>query len=178
MRVLLLLRHAKAAREASEGGDEARPLNERGRSAATAMGRWLAGETKFHPDLVLASSAHRTRETWDAVAAELPARISVRFQRSLYLAPHDAMLAVIRGAPPDAARLMIVGHNPGIHELARQLIGRIGARTAARLAFDRMREKFPTGALAVVAFPKAQIWADVHFGEGRFESFVRPKDIR
>lgn len=177
MRLLLLLRHAKAAREAREG-DEARPLDDRGRSAAAVVGRWLAEQQKLQPRLVLASSAQRTRETWDAVATELTSKIPVRFHHRLYLASPESILAVVADAPKDAERLMVVGHNPGIHELARHLVGQIGARTAARLAFDRMREKFPTGALAVIAFPKAQGWRDIHFGGGRFECFIRPKDIR
>lgn len=177
MRLLMLLRHAKAVREARDGGDETRPLNDRGRSAATAVGRWLAGQAKLQPQLALSSTAERTRETWDAIAAELSAKVPVRYEPRLYLASPEAILGCIAGAPKDVGQLILVGHNPGIHELARRLVGYIGARTAARIAFDRMREKFPTGALAVVAFPKAQSWADVRFGEGRFESFVRPKDI-
>lgn len=177
MRLLLLLRHAKAVRDAG-GGDEARALDDRGRSAAAAVGRWFEEQERLRPDLVFASSAQRTRETWETIAAEMTAAIPARFHSSLYLASPESILAVVAGAPRTSERLLVVGHNPGIHELARHLVGLIGARTAARLAFDRMREEFPTGALAVIAFPRAQSWRDVHFGGGRFESFIRPKDIR
>jgi phosphohistidine phosphatase len=177
MRLLLLLRHAKALRD-SGGGDEGRALDDRGRAAAATVGRWLAKQERLRPDLVLVSSAQRTRETWETMEAEMTAAIPARFHRDLYLASPESILAVVAGVPRDSERLMVVGHNPGIHELARHLVGLIGARTAARLAFDRMREKFPTGALAVIAFPKAQSWRDAHFGSGRFESFIRPKDLR
>lgn len=177
MYLLLLLRHAKAARDAADGQDHSRPLNERGHKAATAMGGWLAAKSALQPDLVLTSTAQRTRETWADIAAELPREVPVRHQRALYLAPPDAILDAIAKAPNNVERLMVVGHNPGIHETARALVGMVGARPTARLAFDRMREKFPTGALAVVAFPRIRNWADIAPGKGRFESFTRPRDI-
>ena len=177
MRLLLLLRHAKAARDAADGKDHSRPLNERGHVAAAAMGRWLASQPALQPELVLASTARRTRETWAEIAAQLPAQTQAHYERALYLAAPQTILECLVKTSNAIERLMIVGHNPGIHELARMLVGKIGARPAARLAFDRMRDKFPTGSLAVVAFPKTQNWADVATGQGRFESFTRPRDL-
>lgn len=177
MRTLLLLRHAKAARDAADKQDHSRPLNERGHAAAAAMGRWLAGRPALQPDLALVSTALRTRETWEDVAGELPAPVPVHYERALYLAEPHAALAVIAKTPNDVERLMVIAHNPGTHELARALVGTIGARAAARLAFERMREHFPTGSLAVIAFPKIRKWADVAPGKGRFESFIRPRDV-
>jgi phosphohistidine phosphatase len=177
MRTLLLLRHAKAARDSADRQDHSRPLNERGHASAAAMGRWLAARPALLPHLVLVSTAQRTRETWDGIAGELPASIPVRYERALYLAEPRAALEVVATVSNAVERLMVIAHNPGTHELARALVGMIGARPAARLAFDRMRESFPTGSLAVIAFPKVQRWADVAAGKGRFESFTRPRDV-
>ena len=177
MRLLLLLRHAKAARDAADGEDHSRPLNERGHAAAETMGRWLAGRPAIQPEFVLVSTARRTRETWVGIADQLPAQAQARYERALYLAAPQTILECISKTPNNVDRVMVVGHNPGIHELARSLVGMIGARPAARLAFDRMRDKFPTGSLAVLAFPKIRNWADLAVGKGRFESFTRPRDI-
>lgn len=177
MRYLLLLRHAKAAQDAADKQDHSRPLNERGHSAAAAMGRWLAGRPAIRPELALVSTARRTRETWDELARQLPDLIPVRYERALYLAAPEAALDIIATAPNTVERLMVIAHNPGIHELARALVGAIGARPAARLGFDRMRESFPTGSLAVIALPRIRKWVDVAPGKGRFDSFTRPRDV-
>ena len=177
MRLLLLLRHAKAAPDAADGEDHSRPLNERGRAATAAMGRWLAARPAIQPEFVLASTARRTRETWAGIADQIPIPVQTRYERALYLAAPLTILGCIAKVPNDVERLMVVGHNPGTHDLARALVGMIGARPAARLAFDRMRDKYPTGALTVLAFPRIRNWADVATGKGRFESFTRPRDI-
>jgi phosphohistidine phosphatase len=177
MRYLLLLRHAKASQDAPDRQDHSRPLNERGHTAAAAMGRWLAGRPAIWPELVLVSTAQRTRETWDDLARQLPDPASARYERALYLAAPNAALEIIATAPNSVERLMVIAHNPGIHELARALVGTIGARPAARRAFNRMRESFPTGSLAVIALPRIRTWADVAPGKGRFDSFIRPRDM-
>ncbi len=175
-RLLLLLRHAKAAQKAPDGTDHSRPLDERGRYAAAVMGRWLVSHSRIVPELVLCSTAVRTQETLEIANAQGLTAMA-RIERELYLAEPAAILGSIAKVPNAIERVMVIGHNPGIHELARALVGVIGARPAARLAFDRMREKYPTGALAVIAFPHVGRWADVAPGKGRFESFTRPKDI-
>jgi phosphohistidine phosphatase len=174
-RLLLLLRHAKAAQNATDGKDHSRPLNERGRAAAAAMGQWLAEHPKISPELALCSTSERTRETL-SIVADQGVQATARFERELYLAEPAAILDRIARVANTVERVMVIGHNPGIHELSRALVGKIGARPAARLAFDRMRDKFPPGALAVIAFPVGG-WTDVAPGKGRFESFTRPKDI-
>ncbi|MGE5538910.1 MAG: SixA phosphatase family protein [Gemmatimonas sp.] len=175
-RLLLLLRHAKAAQKGPDGTDHGRPLNDRGRNDAAAIGQWLAAHSKVAPEMVLCSTADRTRETL-AVLAEQGVSATPRFERELYLAEPATILDCIARVPSAVGRVMVVGHNPGVHELARALVGTIGARPATRLAFDRMRAKFPTCALAVIAFPYIGRWTDVAPGNGRFESFTRPKDL-
>jgi len=141
---LLLLRHAKSSWKDGGLDDHERPLNRRGRSAATAMGRYLL-EERLLPDLALVSSARRTQESWARLTAAWPAPPPVKVLRGLYLAPPSHLLAQIRRVPATARTLLVLGHNPGLESLARQLAGpKSGA--AAR---GELQEKFPTGALAL-----------------------------
>ena len=96
MRRLILLRHAKSDRPAGVA-DHERPLNDRGRRAAPAVGAHLA-EAGIKPDLALVSTATRTQETWEAVAAALGTP-EMRSHREIYEAPAERILGVIRGAP-------------------------------------------------------------------------------
>ncbi|MCJ2121305.1 SixA phosphatase family protein [Methylobacterium sp. J-077] len=168
MRRLILLRHAKSDRPAGVA-DHERPLNDRGRRAAPAVGAHLA-EAGFRPDLALVSTATRTRETWEAVAAALGAP-EARFHREIYEAPAERILGVIRGAPDAAETVIVVGHNPGLGDLAATLAGEGARKELARLATE-----FPTAAYAVIAFDAAS-WSTVVPGQGRLERFVRPRDI-
>jgi phosphohistidine phosphatase len=137
-RTLLILRHAKAVRDA-DGGDEQRPLNGRGRSDASAAGRWLLA-AQLIPDLVLCSTARRTRQTWEQAGAELGTAASgcrVSFDRRLYDAGARDLLELVRECPDDAGTVLVVGHNPATAELASSLTRQPGLH-------------FPTCALAVV----------------------------
>jgi len=173
MKRLLLLRHAKSDWSDPLLEDFDRPLASRGRVAAPRMGRYLASKIGA-PDLVLCSDALRTRQTWSLVAAELaetaPAR-PVKFLRGLYLARPSRLLSSIRRAPDDVGSLLLVGHNPGMHDLACALVGDGKAKALGRLA-----GKFPTAALAEIHFDLAQ-WRALEPGTGRLKRFVRPKDL-
>ncbi|SFL47524.1 SixA phosphatase family protein [Methylobacterium pseudosasicola] len=168
MRRLILLRHAKSDRPAGVA-DHERPLNDRGRRAAPAVGAHLA-EAGFRPDLALVSTATRTRETWEAVSAALGAP-EVRFHREIYEAPAERILGVIRGAPEAAETVIVVGHNPGLGDLATALAGEGPRKERTRLATE-----FPTAAYAVIAFD-TDAWSAIGPGQGRLERFVRPRDI-
>lgn len=168
MRRLILLRHAKSDRPAGIP-DRERPLNGRGRRAAPAVGAHIAGEG-FRPDLTLVSPAERTRETWEAVCAALGGP-EARTVPEIYEAAPETVLAAIRGAPDAAATVMVVGHNPGIGDLAAALAGE-----GPRKALSRLAVEFPTAAYAVIDFD-AETWAAIAPGEGRLERFVRPRDI-
>ena len=141
---LILMRHGKAEQHAASGGDFERALAPRGHNDATLMGLVLA-QAGFSPDLALVSSARRTRETWEAVAPAFPsARAEVR--RDLYHAEAQDVLAAIRDEAPDGGTVMVVGHNPGLHELALRLtLG--GPAEPALLA--KLGGKFPTSTVAV-----------------------------
>jgi phosphohistidine phosphatase len=133
------------------------------------MGAYLRDEALF-PDLALVSSARRTRETWDLVAPALDG-VAARFESRIYEAPEARLLAVVREVEPDVRTLLMIGHNPGFEDLALRLIGH-GDRSAS----ERLSEKFPTAALAVIDFDR-ESWAEVAAGAGRLERFVTPKTL-
>ncbi|MBB3967161.1 SixA phosphatase family protein [Rhizobium metallidurans] len=163
---LLLLRHAKSAwPDGVEDHD--RPLGGRGLKAAPSMGRYMAREGLV-PDLALISTARRTQETWALVGAELPDDIARRDVGEIYEAAADRIAAVVRGVDASVRTLLVVGHNPGLQELAIDLVAD-GERLAG------VREKFPTGALAVIDFAVA--WGAVTEGSGVLERFVVPRSL-
>jgi phosphohistidine phosphatase len=170
MRRLLLLRHAKAERSQPGGRDFERALTGRGRSDAQKLGAYL-NRHALVPDLAMVSPATRTRESWDLVAATLP-DAKVRLDERLYDATPQAILQAIRSADPAVGTLLVVGHNPGLQELAAMLVAagdNIGAR-------QRLNEHFPTCALAVIEFA-IDDWARTHPNGGRLEHFVAPKSL-
>jgi phosphohistidine phosphatase len=168
MRRLILLRHAKSDRPAGVA-DRERPLNDRGRRAAPAVGAHLAREG-FRPDLALVSAAARTRETWAAMAAAL-GDPETRLHPEIYEAPAHRILAVIQDAPDTAAAVIVIGHNPGLGDLAAELAGE-----GPRAALSSLSLEFPTAAYAVIDFDVAR-WAEIAPRQGRLERFVRPRDI-
>lgn len=171
MKRLLLLRHAKAVRD-SAGGDHERALNARGRSNAAALGAFLQ-KSGFAPDMVLCSTAKRTTETWELVAEELGLATKVAFLEALYLASSKKIQNIVRNADGDT--LLIVAHNPGIEECAAELAHKPGIKDeVARL--ERLEEKFPTCALAVLEF-EIESWKDLAPSGGVLAAFVRPKDL-
>ncbi len=168
----MLLRHAKSDWSAAGQPDHARPLAARGRKTAPAIGRYMAREGLI-PAAVRVSNARRTRETWELVRAALgPAAPDAVYDPRIYDASPATLLGVIWEAGADAHPLLLVGHNPGLHELARRLTA--DARGNPNLA---LAAKFPTAALAVIDFPLER-WSDVGAGRGRLERFVTPRSLK
>lgn len=165
---LLLLRHGKAA-PLSGSDDLERPLAPRGRKVVPGMGAYLARE-KLIPDLALVSPARRARETWDLIRDRL-GDVAARQEPRIYEASADQLLTVIRAVEPDVDTLMIVGHNPGLADLVRLMIG-----FADRDASERLRQKFPTAGLALLDLP-ADAWSGVKPGTGRLDRFVTAKSL-
>lgn len=170
MRQLLLLRHAKSSWDDPGLPDYERPLNPRGRNAAAAMRTAMAG-LGLTPDLVLVSTSKRTLETlralepWDETPLIEP-------MDSLYLAPASGLLQIVREVQPTVRSLMVVAHNPGLHEASIQLLG-----GAAPQGPDgrRLQEGFPSGALA--EFMVTSPWADLAAGGARLVRFLCPRDL-
>ena len=136
---LTLLRHAKAAADSDTGEDFDRPLAPRGRNDAPVVGKAMA-EAGADPQVVLVSAARRTRETWALVAPFFP-KAEVRFVEQLYLAAADLILREAEDAGAD--RVMVVAHNPGLHELAARLAHRMNDMES------KVRAKYPTAACAI-----------------------------
>ncbi len=174
-RTLVLLRHAKSAWP--DVADHDRPLARRGIRAAPVMGRWLR-DAGLVPDLVLCSTARRARETWQFTRAGLAATAPpVTFDGRIYDAAAIDLLALIREVPDAAGTLLLIGHNPGIGELALLLAAPFGAGpgTAAPGDLERMRAKFPTAAVAVLR--SAGTWPELAPGRARLTAFVAPRDL-
>jgi len=166
-RRLMLLRHAKSDWPTGVA-DHDRPLSPRGRHDAPRVGEEMA-RRGLKPDLALVSTAERTRETYALVEAFL-AGAPVRFEPALYGGQAEAILRVIRTTPDAVSSLLVIGHNPGLEAAAALLIGEGPERLR-----DRLGEKFPTAALAVIAFDRS--WHRIERGCGRLKLFLTPSDI-
>lgn len=168
MKSLTLLRHAKSGWDDPVARDFDRPLNPRGRRAARTVGAEMkALDLAF--DLVLASPARRVIETLEEVGSAY-GPLEPDFDERLYLAATETLLEIVRHAP-DAGRLLMVGHNPGLEELALRLSRRNADPLRAEVAI-----KYPTGTLVEIELP-VERWADVAEGRGRIVRLVRPRDL-
>jgi phosphohistidine phosphatase len=166
-RQLLLLRHAKSSHDDPALADHDRPLARRGERAAAAMGRYLR-EHDLSPALVLCSSAIRARQTLDGVADGLGAGVDTRIESELYEASPAGLLERLRGIGDEVPAAMLVGHNPAIERLALDLAS--GGPDLAELG-----RKYPTGALAVLAFDGA--WDNLDADRARLVAFIKPRDL-
>ncbi len=164
MNRLILMRHAKAERDAPSGRDIDRPLSERGVRDAGMVARALA-QKGVRPDVALVSVAERTRGTWDA-AHDAFGDVDVAFDPALYDATPDALRRAVEAAEDRAGCLMVLAHNPGVHQLAVELLIEGAASPAA---IERFAAGFPTGAAAVFAVDAA--------GRAALELFLRPRDV-
>jgi phosphohistidine phosphatase len=175
MRRLMLLRHAKTERDASSGRDQDRRLDNRGRRDAAEIGGWIRRHPPF-PDLVLVSPAVRARQTWDIAWEAMKDRASqpqVELPPGLYGADPSKLLQIVRTASAvDPKRLMLVGHNPGMHEFALALAGS-GDATGRKALADNL----PTSGLAVFDFT-VDDWRKLTFHRGRLVLFVSPKLLK
>jgi phosphohistidine phosphatase len=175
MRRLMLLRHAKTENDAPSGRDRDRRLDDRGRNDAADIGRWMARHPPF-PDSVLVSPAIRAHQTWEIAWAAMKDFVpppQVELLPELYGADPPQLLQSIRAASAtDSQRLMVIGHNPGMHELALALAGSGDAAGRKALAGN-----LPTAGLAIFDFA-VDDWDDVAFRRGRLVLFVSPKLLK
>lgn len=169
-KTLLLLRHAKSSWDDPRLDDFDRPLARRGLKAAPRMGAEMV-RRGWLPARALVSAALRTRQTWDLVAPQLPGAVPAAFDDTIYEAPPGRILAAIRRTPEDVASLVVVGHNPGLQDLAT-LLAASGSDPGALAA---LAEKFPTAALARLTFTGG--WEDLGEGGARLEAFVTPRQL-
>ncbi len=170
MKILYLLRHAKSSWSDLNLEDLDRPLTGRGRKAAKAMAAFLKREGMC-PAVVLCSTAKRTRQTLKRIRPALDEGVEVRIDERLYLAGPAEILGLLGELEDSVPSAMVIGHNPGLEELALTLLGS-GEAAAAR----DIKAKFPTGALAMLT-SGAACWQDLEPGTLHLESFVKPKDL-
>jgi phosphohistidine phosphatase len=173
MRRLILLRHAKTERDAPSGKDQDRRLDDRGRIDAAEIAVWLAANGLV-PETALVSTAVRARQTWDILADRLPESRApdVSHLPDLYGAGPSQMLQQIHRVAGAPKRLLVVGHNPGLQELALGLTCKGDAAERKALSGN-----LPTSGLAVIDFPIAD-WSEAGFGGGKLSHFVSPKTLR
>jgi phosphohistidine phosphatase len=168
---LLLLRHAKSEKGEPGMTDRDRALNDRGCKDAPRIGEYIAHHA-LQPDRALVSGARRTRETWERLATVLPAPPPVSYVEALYNAGPEAIMNVIKASARSAHCLLVIGHNPGLHDAARLLIA--AGDVAAR---ERLSEGLPTTGLVVIDFA-GDNWEKLHPRSGRLERFVTPRSLR
>ena len=168
MKTLTLLRHAKSGWDDPIKRDFDRPLNPRGRRAARTIGREMRS-LGLHFDRVVASPARRVIETIEEVELSL-GPLAPAYDERIYLAPLAALVELVRETADGSERLLLVGHNPGLEELALFLAGPEGPLRA------EVAVKYPTGTLAEIVLPIAH-WRDVAEGQGTIVRFIRPRDL-
>lgn len=161
-RTLVLIRHAKAVQDAPT--DVQRPLADRGHRDATAAGRLLS-ELSVVFDRVVVSPAVRTRETWEDISANSPAR-AIEFDDRIYENTVDDLLAVIAGTPDDVATLALVGHNPATHGLALSLSDGDGDPDGE----IAIRRGYPTCGIAI--FDITTAWTELGSGDATLRTFI------
>jgi phosphohistidine phosphatase len=166
MATIFLLRHAKSRWDEPGVDDHDRGLGPRGEHDAPLMGRHAA-RRGWQPELVLCSTARRTMLTAAAFLSAAQFKVEVRYLRSIYLAEATTLLDLLRQQRSES--IMLVGHDPGIHELALLLVG--------SHATESLQRKFPTASIAVIDV-EARSLGEVAPGTGTLRAFVRPKDLQ
>jgi phosphohistidine phosphatase len=168
MKTLTLLRHAKSTWDDPVATDFDRPLNSRGRRAAATMGREMRAQGLAF-DQVIASPAVRVIETLADVERGYGSALSPAYDKRVYLASTETLLDIVQEADNAAERLLIIGHNPGLENLAMLLTRGEGLRTQIAI-------KYPTATLAEIALP-VESWSEVVKGVGTVARFIRPRDL-
>jgi phosphohistidine phosphatase len=178
----MLLRHAKS--DWPDVPDRDRPLAKRGRRDAPVVGRWLH-DRGYRPEIVICSAALRTRQTWDLVAPELGGSPSVTFEPRAYAASAITLLYLVRELPAGCQAALLIGHNPGVSELASNLLEAAGDSASGDSASGEGVPgdgvpgspglRFPTAAVAVLEFDGD--WAGLALARARLVAYTSPGDL-
>lgn len=169
MKTLYLLRHAKSSWDDPSLGDHDRALNARGRDDAAKLAEVVAA-LEAPPELVLCSTAKRTRQTLRLVMPG-PTKVPTEFRQSLYLASVETLLAAIQGIDDERRSVMLVGHNDGLHHVACALVGSGNAELAHRL-----QQKLPTCGFVHLSFTEPN-WVSIKPESGKLERFITPRFV-
>ncbi len=168
-KILYILRHAKAEPLTSGQDDHDRPLAERGIREAGAMGKYLMVQ-QIRPERVLCSSALRTRQTLQHVQDAYPQTMAVHHDEKLYLTSANEMLLVLASMPEEVTRVLLVGHNPGLHELCLRMV-----KDGDHALRQKLTMKFPTCAFAELQMETS--WGEIAKAEAKLARFVTPDSI-
>jgi phosphohistidine phosphatase len=167
MRNLFLLRHAQAE-SVDGGGDRKRRLTATGLADALALGRAMK-EKNLQPDFIFCSPALRTRETLSTLMQSL-AESTAEFPEKLYSGTTGDIFHILQNANENAKNILVVGHNPAIHELAALLSG-----DDAATLLNRVAAGYKPGTLTAFACACDQ-WADLRPAENTLQYFLEPLD--
>jgi len=167
---LYLMRHAKSSWADPALADHDRPLAGRGRRAALAMGEHMRSQG-VRPHLVLCSSARRARQTLEALHSVLAADVGVSVEAGLYHADSFELLDRLRALDDEIPSVMVIGHNPALQDLARELVGGGDAGATSQL-----RTKFPTAALATLEVDLSS-WTGLSRGQAHLARLVLPRQL-
>ena len=170
MKTLTLLRHAKSSWAEAGVADFDRALNERGRAAATRLGQEMR-HLGLEFDAVFASPARRVAETVALVEQAYGKRLPIQIKPQIYEASVESLLGLIRTAAATVGSLLVVGHNPGLQQLALALTK--AGETTLR---EGLADNLPTAALVEIRLPIAP-WTEAGDAGGTLHRFVRPRDL-
>jgi len=165
----LLLRHAKSSWDEPGLDDHDRPLAPRGVRAVERIATYME-ERRLHADLVLCSSARRARQTLAGLRPDLD-DVDVDIEDELYGASAYALVQRLRRVDASVVSVMIIGHNPGLEDLAVAL-----ARDGDPSAMERLHTKFPTTALAIFDVDQDD-WTRLGNGDGYLRELVLPREL-
>lgn len=168
VKTIHLLRHAKSSWSDTGVADHDRPLAPRGQRDARRLAKHL-GQHGVAPALVLCSSARRSRDTLELIARSLPRKTKILVEDELYAAPAEALLQRLGRIPDVLPSALLIGHNPGLQDLALTLAGH-------GPGLDRLRESFPTCALVAMHIP-APTWRELMPGTAELIDYVTPRDL-
>jgi len=168
MPTLVLFRHAKAAQALPGQRDFDRPLIERGRRDARRTGAVLAG---LGLQTALVSAAIRTRETWEIASGAFETPPEAEIDHDLYLCGGRRLIRRLHEVPAEVRKLVVVGHNPDMQEVALWLAGRDESAAARSL-----RHKFPTAAAAIFDID-SESWDEFEPRQARLKRFVLPAEL-
>lgn len=167
-KTLYILRHAKAETGHPNQDDHSRKLVERGIEAAQITGAFLFRKN-IRPAKVLCSDAVRTRETWAQIETIYPTPLNVEFSRKIYMASANEMIQQLVRLPNQLSSVMLIGHNPGVHQICLKL-----AKEGDEDLLDMLYLKFPTCSFAAIDLGNIS-WSDVADAHGTLVDFVTPK---
>jgi phosphohistidine phosphatase len=167
-KTLYILRHAKAEAGSAAQEDHLRHLSARGVEDAARMGAYLVA-SDVHPERILCSTAVRTAETLMKIEEAYRHTLPVKYVEKLYLASANDMLALIAGADQAVTKLMVIGHNPGLHQLSLML-----AKSGDPHLLEELAMKLPTATFLSIEFSGAS-WNGIKHGGGKLTHFVTPK---